>query len=139
MPTDGGGGGGAIVPFRGEPDQGTPSPPAVRPIRHGVAPPIFRVYISWSSGNLLQVACFRPPNSEGRGRSEEVAGSVVEVNFGCGGSGGAEVEEEIDEAEMRRIEYGSVPAFALLQSRKNALADAAAMSRLSSVPDYADW
>nr|CAB3474230.1 unnamed protein product [Digitaria exilis] len=138
MPTDGGGGG-AIVPFRGEPDQGTPSPPAVRPIRHGVAPPIFRVYISWSSGNLLQVACFRPPNSEGRGRSEEVAGSVVEVNFGCGGSGGAEVEEEIDEAEMRRIEYGSVPAFALLQSRKNALADAAAMSRMSSVPDYADW
>nr|CAB3478272.1 unnamed protein product [Digitaria exilis] len=139
MPTDGGGGGGAIVPFRGEPDQGTPSPPAVRPIRHGVAPPIFRVYISWSSGNLLQVACLRPPNSEGRGRSEEVAGSVVEVNLSCGGSGGAEVEEEIDEAEMRRIEYGSVPAFALLQSRKNALADAAAMSRLSSVPDYADW
>lgn len=136
MPTDGGG---AIVPFRGEPDQGTPSPPAVRPIRHGVAPPIFRVYVSWSSGNLLQVACLRPSNSEGCGRAEEVAGSVVEVNLGCGGSGGAEVEEEIDEAEMRRIEYGSVPSFALLQSRKNALADAAAMSRMSSVPDYADW
>ncbi|CAO2197649.1 unnamed protein product [Urochloa humidicola] len=136
MPTDGGG---AIVPFRGEPGQGAPSPPPVRPIRHGVAPPIFRVYVSWSSGNLLQVACLRPPNSEGCGGAEEVAGSVVEVNLGCGGSGGADVEGETDEAEMRRIEYGSVPAFALLQSRKNALADAAAMSRMSSVPDYAEW
>ncbi|CAL4974101.1 unnamed protein product [Urochloa decumbens] len=136
MPTDGGG---SIVPFRGEPGQGAPSLPPVRPIRHGVAPPIFRVYVSWSSGNLLQVACLRPPNLVGCGGAEEVAGSVVEVNLGCGGSGGADVEEEIDEAEMRRIEYGSVPAFALLQSRKNALTDAAAMSHMSSVPDYAEW
>lgn len=135
MPTDGGG---AIVPFRGEPGQGATSPPPVRLIRHGVAPPIFRVYINWSSGNLLQVACLRPPTSEGCG-GVEVAGSVVEVNLGSGGNGVAEVEEEIDEAEMRRIEYGSVPAFALLQSRKHALADAAAMSRMSSVPDYAEW
>ncbi|KAL6616054.1 hypothetical protein ACP70R_038324 [Stipagrostis hirtigluma subsp. patula] len=138
MLTDGGGG--AIVPFSGEPGQG--APPPVRPIRHGVAPPIFRVYVSWSSGNLLQVACLRPPNQVGAGGgADEVAGRVVEVNLGGGGgsSGGTEVEEEVDEAEMRRIEYGSVPAFALLQSRKNALADAAAMSRVSSVPEQAEW
>ncbi|WVZ68867.1 hypothetical protein U9M48_017749 [Paspalum notatum var. saurae] len=134
MPTDGGG---AIVPFRGEPGLGLP-PPTVRPIHHGVAPPMFRIYVSWSSGNLLQVACLRAPNSEGAGGAEEVAGSVVEVNLGGGGSGGSESEEKIDEAEMRRIEYGSVPAFALLQSRKNALADAAALSR-ASVPDHAEW
>ena len=130
MPTDGVG---AIVPFTGEPGQGAPP---VRPIRHGVPPPILRIYVSWSSGNLLQVACLRPPNSEGGGGTEEVVGSVVEVNLGDGGS---EAEEKIDEAEMRRIEYGSVPAFALLQSRKNTLADAATMSHLPSVPDHAEW
>ncbi|KAM0856202.1 hypothetical protein ACQ4PT_049268 [Festuca glaucescens] len=131
--------GGAIVPFSGERNHAAPPPP-VRPIRHGVAPPIFRVFVSWSSGNLLQVACLRPPGPEeagGRG-AEEVAGSVVEVNLAVA-SGSAEVEEEIDEAEMRRIEYGSVPAFALLQSRKNALADAAAMQRMHSVSEHAEW
>ncbi|KAM3332176.1 hypothetical protein ACQJBY_027785 [Aegilops geniculata] len=40
---------------------------------------------------------------------------------------------------MRRIEYGSVPAFALLQSRKNALADAAAMQHMHSVSEHAEW
>ncbi|PWZ30937.1 Nuclear pore complex protein NUP85 [Zea mays] len=136
MPTDGGG---AMVPFTGEPGQGAPPPAPVRPIRHGVAPPIFRIYVSWSSGNLLQVACLRPPNSDGGGGTEEVVGSVVEVNLGDGGSGGSEAEEKIDEAEMRRIEYGSVPAFALLQSRKNTLADVATMSHVPSVPDHAEW
>ena len=133
--------GGAIVPFSGEPNHAAPAPP-VRPIRHGVAPPIFRVYVSWSSGNLLQVACLRPPSPEesgGRG-AEEVAGSVVEVNLGVGvASGSGEVEEEIDEAEMRRIEYGSVPAFALLQSRKNALANTAAVQHMHSVSEHAEW
>lgn len=136
MPTDGGG---ALVPFTGEHGQGAPPPPPVRPIRHGVAPPIFRIYVSWSSGNLLQVACLRSPNSEGGGGREEVVGSVMEVNLGDGGSGGSEVEDKMDEAEIRRIEYGSVPAFALLQSRKNALADAAAMSHVPSITDHAEW
>ncbi|VAH63458.1 unnamed protein product [Triticum turgidum subsp. durum] len=40
---------------------------------------------------------------------------------------------------MRRIEYGSVPAFALLQSRKNALAEAAAMQHMHSVSEHAEW
>jgi nuclear pore complex protein Nup85 len=102
-----------------------------------VAPPIFRVYVSWSSGNLLQVACLPPPGPD-QGGGRGVAGSVVEVNLGVA-TGGAEVEEEIDEAEMRRIEYGSVPAFALLQSRKNTLADTAAMQHMHSVPEHAEW
>ncbi|KAM3351112.1 hypothetical protein ACQJBY_023240 [Aegilops geniculata] len=40
---------------------------------------------------------------------------------------------------MRRIEYGSVPAFALLQSRKNTLAEAAAMQHMHSVSEHAEW
>ncbi|TVU35135.1 hypothetical protein EJB05_17006 [Eragrostis curvula] len=136
MPTEAGG---AIVPFSGEAGQGAPPPPSVRHIRHGVTPPIFRVFVSWSSGNLLQVACLRQPSPEDGGGAEEVSGSVVEVNLGGGGSGRAEVEEKIDEAEMRRIEYGSLPAFALLQSRKNALAEAAAMSRVPALPEQAEW
>ncbi|XP_048564331.1 nuclear pore complex protein NUP85 [Triticum urartu] len=138
MPADSGS---AIVPFSGEPKHAASAPP-VRPIRHGVPPPISRVYISWSSGNLLQVACLRPPSpEEGAGRGgEEVGGRVVEVNLGVGaGNGSTEVEEEVDEAEMRRIEYGSVPAFALLQSRKNALAEAAAMQHMHSVSEHAEW
>ncbi|KAL5220662.1 hypothetical protein ABZP36_025375 [Zizania latifolia] len=142
VPTDGGAGG-AVVPFSRELGDAVAAP-SVRTIRHGVAPPISRVYVSFSSGNLLQVACLGPPNPEGgggRGAQEVAGGRVVEVNLGGGGSGpgGADVEEEIDEAEMRRIQYGSVPAFALLQSRKNALADAAAMSRGPSVSDHAEW
>uniref|UniRef100_A0ACD5VJM1 Uncharacterized protein n=1 Tax=Avena sativa TaxID=4498 RepID=A0ACD5VJM1_AVESA len=136
MPADSGG---AIIPFSGEPNHAARAPP-VRPIRHGVSPPIFRVFVSWSSGNLLQVACLRPPSpEEGGGRgAEEVAGSVVEVNLGAA-NGSAGVEEEIDDAEMRRIEYGSVPAFALLQSRKNALADTAAMQHMHPVSEHAEW
>jgi nuclear pore complex protein Nup85 len=136
MPTDGSG---AIIPFSGEPGQASPAPPSIRYIRHGVAPPISRVFVSWSSGNLLQVACLRQPSPEGGGGTKEVAGSVVEVNLGGGGRGGGEVEGEIDEAEMRRIEDGSVPAFALLQSRKNALTEAAAMSHVSSLSELAEW
>uniref|UniRef100_A0ACD5W3Y1 Uncharacterized protein n=1 Tax=Avena sativa TaxID=4498 RepID=A0ACD5W3Y1_AVESA len=135
MPADSGG---AIIPFSGEPNHVARAPP-VRPIRHGVSPPIFRVFVSWSSGNLLQVACLRPPSPEEGGcrGAEEVAGSVVEVNLAANGSAG--VEEEIDDAEMRRIEYGSVPAFALLQSRKNALADTAAMQHMHPVSEHAEW
>ncbi|XP_052166636.1 nuclear pore complex protein NUP85 [Oryza glaberrima] len=136
-------GGGAIVPFSGEPGHAVAAAPPVRNIRHGVAPPISRVYVSFSSGNLLQVACLRPPNPEGggdRGAEEVSGGRVVEVNLGGGGSGpGGADAEEIDEAEMRRIEYGSVPAFALLQSRKNALVDGSGMSRLPSVSEHAEW
>uniref|UniRef100_A0A0E0C7M4 Nuclear pore complex protein Nup85 n=1 Tax=Oryza meridionalis TaxID=40149 RepID=A0A0E0C7M4_9ORYZ len=136
-------GGGAIVPFSGETGHAAAASPPVRTIRHGVAPPISRVYVSFSSGNLLQVACLHPPNPEGggdRGAEEVSGGRVVEVNLGGGGGGpGGADAEEIDEAEMRRIEYGSVPAFALLQSRKNALADGSGMSRLPSVSEHAEW
>ncbi|XP_010924652.1 nuclear pore complex protein NUP85 isoform X1 [Elaeis guineensis] len=109
--------------------------PVVYPVRHGVNPPIFRVYVSWTRGNFLQVACLRPPAAEPAGgeedgvSDEEIGGKVVEVKLGAG-------DEEISEAQRRRIAYGSVPAFALLQSRKNSLA---AMSRMSASSIRTEW
>uniref|UniRef100_A0A1D1YN61 Nuclear pore complex protein Nup85 n=1 Tax=Anthurium amnicola TaxID=1678845 RepID=A0A1D1YN61_9ARAE len=111
--------------------------PVVYRLRHGVKPPIFRVYVSWTQGNLLHVACLRqqaPPDAgEGDdpgGPDGEVSGKVVEVKLGGAGDG------EIGEAQWRRIAYGSVPAFALLQSRRNSLA---AISRMHYSSLRAEW
>lgn len=54
---------------------------------------------------------------------------MVEVNLDAG-------EEEISEAQRRRIAYGSVPAFAMLQSQRNSFA---AMSRMSSPSFRTEW
>ncbi|XP_072959787.1 nuclear pore complex protein NUP85 [Typha angustifolia] len=123
--------GDSIVPFSpGVQD------PVVYPIRHGVKPPIFRVYVSWSRGNLLHVTCLRPPpdpdtmgGSGDEGSEEEIGGKVVEVKLGTD-------DGEISEAQRRRIAYGSVPPFALLQSRKNSLA---ALSRMPSSSIRTEW
>ncbi|XP_073007970.1 nuclear pore complex protein NUP85 [Typha latifolia] len=123
--------GDSIVPF-----SPAVQDPVVYPIRHGVKPPIFRVYVSWSRGNLLHVTCLRPPpdpdtmgGSGDEGSEEEIGGKVVEVKLGTD-------DGEISEAQRRRIAYGSVPPFALLQSRKNSLA---ALSRMPSSSIRTEW
>ncbi|XP_026664559.2 nuclear pore complex protein NUP85-like isoform X2 [Phoenix dactylifera] len=91
--------------------------PVVYPVHLGVNPPIFHVFVSWTRGNLLQVACLRPPAPDPAGcgddgvSDEEVVGKVVEVTLGAG-------DGEIGEAQRRRIAYGPVAAFALLQSEE---------------------
>ncbi|WOK95709.1 nuclear pore complex protein [Canna indica] len=119
-------GGDAIVPFL--PDF---REPAFHAVRHGVRPPLFRVYVSWSRGSLLHVACLRQPSTEpaDKGEDEEPGGKVVEVRLGAGEGG-------ISEAQRRRIAYGSAHSFALLQTQKNSLM---AVSRMSSSSFHGEW
>ncbi|MQM02478.1 hypothetical protein Taro_035238 [Colocasia esculenta] len=125
--------GDSLVPFSAEVHD-----PVVHPVRHGLRPPLFRVFVSWSRGNLLHVACLcqRAPAGTGVGEDGDdaarggVGGKVVEVKLGGGGDGG------ISEAERRRIAYGSVPAFAMLQSRRNSLM---AASRMQFSSLRAEW
>ncbi|CAD5179032.1 nuclear pore complex protein NUP85-like isoform X1 [Musa acuminata AAA Group] len=118
----------AVVPFSPEFRD-----PVVYPVHHGVRPPLLRVYVAWSRGSLLHVACLRQPSPEPEPEDSvdegEAGGKVVEVRLRAG-------EEGISEAQRRRIAYGSVPAFALLQSRKNSLM---AMSRMSSSLLRGEW
>ncbi|RRT79410.1 hypothetical protein B296_00008776 [Ensete ventricosum] len=118
----------AVVPFSPEFRD-----PVVYPVHHGVRPPLLRVYVAWSRGSLLHLACLRQPlpepESEDSVDEGEAGGKVVEVRLRAG-------EEGISEAHRRRIAYGSVPAFALLQSRKNSLM---AMSRMSSSLLHGEW
>ncbi|XP_042483468.1 nuclear pore complex protein NUP85 [Macadamia integrifolia] len=106
--------GNALVPFPPEVRD-----PVVYTIHHGLKSPVHRLSISWSRGNCLRVSVFRQhssiPDSGGddSGNSnEEIGGKVVEVKLSSGNG-------EIDDAHKRRIAYGSVSPFALLQSRKN--------------------
>ncbi|XP_061350763.1 nuclear pore complex protein NUP85 [Gastrolobium bilobum] len=114
-------GNGALVPFSGE----TRDSPAVYPLHHGLTPPISRIAFSWSRGNSLRVSLF----TERSGSSDaEAGGKVVEVKL----SG---EDPEIADAHWRRIEYGSVEPFALLQSRRSSLS---ALSKAPS-PYHVDW
>ncbi|KAG5540710.1 hypothetical protein RHGRI_020817 [Rhododendron griersonianum] len=112
----------SLVPFSSEVG------PVVYPLRHGLKPPIAaRFSISWSRGNSLRVSGFQSEADDG----EVVRGKVVEVKLGSGDS-------EIDHAQWRRIAYGSVSPFALLQSHKNSMAAVSKMSAVSS-PYDAEW
>ncbi|KAH6774234.1 nuclear pore complex Nup85-like protein [Perilla frutescens var. hirtella] len=81
--------------------------PRVYPLRtHRVAPPFGRLSISWARGNTLRVSLLQAGGADS-------GGEVVEAKL-TNAEGG-----EIPEAQRRRIAYGSVTPFALLQSRKN--------------------
>lgn len=118
-------GGGALVPISPE-SQGA----AVYPLQHGLKSPVSRLSISWSRGNSLRVSVFSTPSADDSS-DENAGGKVVEVNLG-GGDG------EISDARWRRIAYGSVSPFALLQSRKNAASSLSKMS-MNSSPYDVDW
>ncbi|KAK2399270.1 nuclear pore complex protein NUP85 [Trifolium repens] len=112
-------GNGALIPFSGDTNDSL----AVYPLHHGLARPISRLALSWSRGNSLRVSLFAEPS----GSSDAGDGAkVIEVKLGGG-------DPEIDDADWRRIAYGSVAPFALLQSRRNSL------SALSKSPYHLDW
>ena len=111
----------SVVPL--SPDSQTP---VVCPLHHGLKPPISRLSLSWSRGNSLRVSVFRKPAEDG-----EAGGKVVEVKLGDG-------DGEIGDAQWRRIAYGSVSPFALLQSRKNSMLSMSRVSASSS-PYGAEW
>ncbi|CAK8570239.1 unnamed protein product [Lathyrus sativus] len=112
---------GALVPFSDESNDSL----AVYTLQHGLSRPISRVSISWSRGNSLRVSLFAEPS----GSPDAGDGAkVVEVKLGGG-------DPEIDDADWRRIAYGSVAPFALLQSRRSSI------SALSKSPSsyHSDW
>ncbi|KAI4337502.1 hypothetical protein L6164_015910 [Bauhinia variegata] len=119
---------GALVPISTEARNSI----VVYPLHHGLEPPIARLAISWSRGNSLRVSVFRPPSVEGSGESEgQVGGKVVEVKLSDG-------DPEISDAQWRRIAYGSVSPFALLQSRRSAISSLS-WGSASTSPYHLDW
>ncbi|KAG8381852.1 hypothetical protein BUALT_Bualt05G0015800 [Buddleja alternifolia] len=86
--------------------------PRVYPLRHRLAPPLARISISWARGNSLRVSLLQ---SDDVVSEQNHGGEVVEVKLSNVEGG------EISDAQWRRIAYGSVTPFALLQSQKNAI------------------
>ncbi|KAM7493328.1 hypothetical protein LguiB_027937 [Lonicera macranthoides] len=123
------GGDSSIVPFSPE----VKEPEVVYQLHHGLKSPISpRLSLSWSRGNSLRVSVFRQSAGDlSDGGGEDGGGKVVELKLGNRG------DSEIDDAQWRRIAYGSVSPFALLQSRKNNVEALAKMS--SSSPYDVDW
>ncbi|KAI9106939.1 hypothetical protein K1719_022467 [Acacia pycnantha] len=115
------GGDGALVPVPSENGGSV----AVYPLHHGLNPPIARLAISWSRGNSLRVSVFRPPSED------QVGGKVVEVKLSNG-------DQEITDAQWRRIQYGSVSPFAMLQSRRSSFSSLSKVSKSPS-PYHLDW
>lgn len=95
----------------------------IYPIRHEVKPPIARLSISWARGNSFRVSIFKQQSSDNSAGSDdgEIGGQVLEVKI-------RNDDGEINAAEFRRIAYGSVSPFALLQSRKNMVSGLSKMS-----------
>ncbi|KAF2285354.1 hypothetical protein GH714_000693 [Hevea brasiliensis] len=117
---------GALVPFL--PDS---QDAVVYPLGHGLKPPISRVSISWARGNTLRVSVFRSSPAESDS-DEDVGGKVMEVRPG------GNVDGQLSDAQWRRIAYGSVSPFALLQSRRNSALSVSKMG-LSPSPYHLEW
>ncbi|XP_075522487.1 nuclear pore complex protein NUP85 [Primulina tabacum] len=97
----------AVVPR--SPDASTPRVYTIR--NHGLTAPVARVSISWARGNTLRVSLLQSDavNEQRHG------GQVVEVKLTSLEGG------EISGAHWRKIAYGSVAPFSLLQCRKNSV------------------
>ncbi|KAK0571097.1 hypothetical protein LWI29_010964 [Acer saccharum] len=119
--------GGALVAYTADANKAV-----VYPLRHGVKLPISRLAISWSRGNTLRVSVMRKPSTSGDSGDED-GGKVVEVKLGNGDGDG-----EISDVQWRRIAYGSVSPFALLQSRRNSVSSLSKMS-FNSSPYHVEW
>ncbi|XP_027183264.1 nuclear pore complex protein NUP85 [Coffea eugenioides] len=120
MTSDSGDHSNSVVPISPNPQ------PTTYPLHHGLKPPIARLSISWARGNTLRVTVLRQPQPSAANGEEEAGGRVLEVKLSDNGDG------EIDDAQWRRIAYGSVTPFALLQSRKNSTSTLSKISALDS-------
>lgn len=104
--------------------------PEVYPLHHGFKPPIARLSVSWARGNTLRVSVLCPPSGDDSG-DDEFGGRVMEVRLGHG-------DAEIGDSQWRRIAYGSVSPFALLQSRRNSVTNLSKLS-MSASPYHVEW
>lgn len=77
------------------------------------------------------MSVFRELPAESSDSDGEAGGKVVQVKLGV-------ADGEVDDAQWRRIAYGSVSPFALLQSRRNSVLALSKMS-MSSSPYHPDW
>lgn len=112
-------GGGELVPI-----STNKKAPVLYPLNYGLKSPVHKLSISWGCGNNLRVTVIRNP--ELRDDDGEAGGKVVNVSLS--GEDG-----EISEAQRRRIVYGSVSPFALLQSRRNSISSLSKMDMSSSL------
>lgn len=104
--------------------------PAVFPIRHGLKPPIVRLALSWARGNTLRVSVLRSP-TEQDSNDGEAGGRVMEIRL-------SNEEAEISCSKWRRVAYGSLSPYALLQSRRSSLSSLSKMS-MSPSPYHIEW
>jgi len=99
--------------------------PVLYPLSYGLKSPVHRLSISWGCGNNLRVTVLRNPELRDDDDGE-VGGKVVNVRLS--GEDG-----EISDPQWRRIAYGSVSPFALLQSRRNSISSLSKMDMSSSL------
>ncbi|CAN6911520.1 hypothetical protein Bca4012_086730 [Brassica carinata] len=126
-PGDGLPDGGELVPFSTKEKS-----PAVYPLRYGLKSRPHGLSISWGYGNNLRVTVLRNPDSHDDDDGGEAGGEVVNVRLSA-------EDGEIGDAQWRRIAYGSVSPFALLQSRRNSISSLFKMDMSPSLYQTAWW
>ncbi|KAK9683763.1 hypothetical protein RND81_10G163100 [Saponaria officinalis] len=114
--------------------QQQPHQPPHYPLHHSLSSPISRIAVNWSRGNTLRVSLFSSATASDASDDDDGGGDgggVVEVRLG-GGNGGVDV----DDARGRKIVYGSVSPFAVLQGRKNSTPALSDSEWCESVMEY---